>query len=142
MREARAAAFQEQRKLSTFSRAAQAEHRLQPRESRPLEFCHNARGRVRREDFVVVLSQWLTERRLLFAGEWGLLETAFRPFDADYDGCLTAAELRAAFAHFNAHGAGGDRIRNDEIDELVDAAHADERGLIRIADLVDAMMGP
>ena len=97
---------------------------------------------MRREDFVVVLSQWLTERRLLFAGEWGLLETAFRPFDADYDGCLTAAELRAAFAHFNAHGAGGDRIRNDEIDELVDAAHADERGLIRIADLVDAMMAP
>ena len=44
VREARAAAFQEQRKLSTFSRAAQAEHRLQPRESRPLEFCHNCRA--------------------------------------------------------------------------------------------------
>ena len=60
----------------------------------------------------------------------------------DADAPRRAAELRAAFAHFNAHGAGGDRIRNDEIDELVDAAHADERGLIRIADLVDAMMAP
>ncbi|GCA64273.1 hypothetical protein KIPB_013786 [Kipferlia bialata] len=63
------------------------------------------------------------------------LREAFRVFDRDGDGFISAAELRHVMTHI------GERLDEDEVDEMIREADIDRDGSINYVEFVKLMLG-
>ena len=61
------------------------------------------------------------------------LKEAFRVFDRNGDGCINAAELRHVMTHI------GEKLDEDEVDDLIREADIDGEGQIKYGDFVKLM---